>query len=50
MHNLFSHRGGALVEEQKKTIANELSKRLSFSSADNVPLRTAALGTLEKIG
>lgn len=49
---MHANRGGALEEEQKKAIANELSRRLSFSSesADNIPLRTAALGTLEKIG
>lgn len=38
------------MEEQKKAIANQLSIRLSLSSADNAPLRTAALGTLENIG
>lgn len=43
-------RGGALAQEQKKAIASELSRRLSSSSANNAHLKTAALGTLEKMG
>jgi hypothetical protein len=49
-----AHRGGALGEGQKRVIANELSRKLSLSfsesSADNAPLRIAALRTLENIG